>query len=59
MDLKSECILVSAMVGASTPGMKLWFTTSMGSKLIHRPEEALNIQSELIFVNAMVLLSQE
>ena len=29
------------------------------NKLIHRPEEALDIQSELIFVNGMVHLPQE
>ena len=29
------------------------------NKLIHRPEEALEIQFELIFVNAMVHLPQE
>ena len=29
------------------------------NKLIHRPEEVLDIQFELIFINAMVHLSQE
>ena len=39
------------------------YTTSVGlaalAPIIHRPEEALDIQSELIFVNGMINVPQE
>ena len=34
-------------------------TNKQINKLIHRPEEVLDIQSELIFVNGMVHFPQE
>ena len=40
-------------------GYFAWINTIMQCNIIHRPEEALDIQSELIFVNGMVHLPQE